>query len=269
MNVNEIIKKLEEKIKEQNRKDIISGYEEILSKNVEELSRNENFFNLPLNYIFSIISKVDFNLIEENSKIINITQNMIKNIINKHFEEKETILILQFLNTKTISFSFEEILSLLELIRNCPILVNFCRLYKEQYKEVDFDYEYELQQKNQEIEKLKQKIYKGFSPITEKPNDYEPDIFKACKEGKLTSVQWLIEKENKDAYKMVETSNHALKFYKDDTPIHIASQNDHLPIVQYLIEKPNVYKDFKGYEDKTPLHYACWNGHLPIVECLI
>ena len=42
---------------------------------------------------------------------------------------------------------------------------------------------------------------KEFLPIKEKPKDYEKDIFKACEEGKLTSVQWLIEQENVDKYK--------------------------------------------------------------------
>ena len=54
-----------------------------------------------------------------------------------------------------------------------------------------------------------------------------------------------------------------------DTPIHNASQNDHLSIVQYLIEKQNVDKGIKGNGEKTPLHYACEWDHLPIVEYLI
>ena len=131
--------------------------------------------------------------------------------------------------------------SMLELITNCPILFNFCNLYKERNKEVDIDYEYEIQKKYQnKIEKLKEEIRQLsgiFMPITEKPIDYETNIFKACKEGKLESIEWLIEKENEDKYKRVEKYNKELNFYKDDTPIHIALQNDHLPIVLYLIEK--------------------------------
>ena len=102
-----------------------------------------------------------------------------------------------------------------------------------------------------------------FSPIQEKPKDYEPDIFKACKEGKFSSVQWLLEKEhiNKNVIK---------DKYHNDEPIHIAAQNGHLPIVQYLIEKQKVDKDIKGgYWKETSLHYACENGRLPIVEYLI
>ena len=108
MSFKQIYQKLEDEIRGENRNELINEYETKLSKEIEELSKNENFFNLPLNNIFSVISKVDFNLIEENDKIIEITQNIIKNLVQKYFEEKETILILQNLNLKTISFSSHE-----------------------------------------------------------------------------------------------------------------------------------------------------------------
>ena len=267
MNAKQIVKKLEKEIKGKNRKDAIEILEEQLIKNVEKLSKNENFFNLPLNNILSVISKVDFNEIDE---ITEILHNIIKNIIKAHSKEKETILILQNLNITTISFSHEEIFSILELITNCPILVKYCNLYKEQNKEVDIDYEYEIQQKDKEIEKLRQQMSKKFMPITQKPIDYEPDIFVACQKGKLTSVRWLIEKEKEDKNKKIESNEDLEIFYmyfeEGDTPIHIASRSGHLQIVEYLIERQNVDTDIKGWCEKTPLHYACQEGHLSIVD---
>ena len=70
MNLNEFVKKLEEEIKGENKKDFINELESKLSENIEELSNNENFFNLPLNNIFSVISKVNFNEIEDDDKIL-------------------------------------------------------------------------------------------------------------------------------------------------------------------------------------------------------
>ena len=138
------------------------------------------------------------------------------------------------------------------------------------------NYEYEVKQKENKIEKLKQRIKEfqsqtkvDFQPITEKPKDFESDIFIACKEGKLTSVQWLIEKENVDKNKKVEVNDYNNDLWREDTPIHIASLNGDLPIVQYLIKKQNVDINIKGECGKTPLHYACENGHFPIVEYLI
>ena len=48
------------------------------------------------------------------------------------------------------------------------------------------------------MEKLKQQIPGSifdFKPITEKPEDFEPNILKACMLSKISSVQLLIEKE--------------------------------------------------------------------------
>ena len=48
MNVKEIVEKLEEEIKGETKIDLINEYEMKLSKEIKELSKNENFFNLPL-----------------------------------------------------------------------------------------------------------------------------------------------------------------------------------------------------------------------------
>ena len=52
---------------------------------------------------------------------------------------------------------------------------------------VDIDTDYLLEQKEKEIEELKQQIPKRtkplFEPITKKPEDFESDIFVAAKEG--------------------------------------------------------------------------------------
>ena len=263
MNVKEIVEKLEEEINGENKEEIIEESETKLSQKIEELSNNENFFHLPLKNIFSVISKFDFQEFSENEKIIETIRTIVKNIINNHYEEKETILILQYLNTKTISFSrYEEIISILEIITNCPILVDFCHLYEEQNKSVEVDYEYELEQKEKEIRKLQEKVNNLY---------IELDIFMACKEGNLKSVQLLIEKGlvDKNITVKKKEQNYDLKFYEEDTPIHIASKYGHLPIVEYLIEKQNVDIDINGFEGKTPLHYACEEGHLQVVEYLI
>ena len=61
MSVKQTVEKLKKEINERNRKDAIDNLEEMLSENVEELSKNEKFFYIPLKNIFSVISKVNFN----------------------------------------------------------------------------------------------------------------------------------------------------------------------------------------------------------------
>ena len=259
-----------------NRKDDIIDVNENLSKNINGLSKNQNFFHLPLKNIFSLMLKINFNFIDESDDRFEILLNIIQNIINAHYKEKETLLILQNIDISQLFLSFEKIISMNELFINCSILQHFCNLYNEKQQLPEIDYEYELRQKDKEIEKLKKQIKEfhsqtqiDFQPIAEKPKDFESDIFKACKEGKLTSVQWLIEKENVDKNKSVEKNDEDLDFCKNDTPIHIASKYGHLLIVQYLIEKQNVYIDIIGCCYIKPRHYACEEGHLPIAEYLI
>ena len=294
---NQNLQILSKEINGKNRQDVIEKYEQKLCKNIEILSTNENFFKLPLNNIFSIISQVDFNEIEEKDKLVEIIHNIIKNIIENHSEENETILILQKIDISKISFTYEELFSFLDLITNCPILVSFCNIFKENNKEVDLDYSYELERKNEEIEKLKQTIISNQEALNEfykaRPKDLEPNIFKACKEGKLSSVQWLIEKENvnKDLidsnnctpiliacqggqpeivdYLISKGANIEVKDKNGDSLIHFATIGGFLSIVQYLIEKQNINKEIKGKGGKTPLHYACEKGHLPIIEYLV
>ena len=337
--MNQIIQNLSNELKGMNRKEEINELENQLLVNIEELSKNINFFNLPLKSIFSIISKINFKSIAATCSIVKILQNFIYNTIKTHFEEKETLSILNYLNTETFSLSYDETISVLSLFTNCSFLVNFTNLYKELNPSAIIKYEYEIEQKESEIQKIQKQMdeinvlkttkaqqtidtnqqstndisglnhfspakidLSTFSPIREKPEDFEPNIFKACIQGKLTSVQWLVEKQGVNPKEKAKESDHKNKITKGITPfllavqngylplveylvnnrvdikqrdqagnypIHIAAQNGHLPVIQYLIEIQGVDKELRGEYSKTPLHFASEKGHLPVVEYLI
>ena len=277
MNTQQIAEKLKNEVNGENRSDVVDDLEGILSKNVEELTKNKFFFHLPLKNIFSIISKSHSNSIDENGDGFENLLNIIRGTINAHHNEKETLLILQNIDISQYSLLYERISSILELHTICPIFRQFSHLYKEKLQPPEKNYEFELHQKEKTIERLKlqkkdleSQTKMKFKPIKKKPKNFEPDIFIACKEGKFTSVQWLIEKENIDKNKRVEETDYNNGLYEGEAPIHIASKNGHLLIVQYLIDQQNVNIDIKGgYYEQTPLHYACEKGHLPIAEYLI
>ena len=264
MEKQESLKDLCLKIRENDLTEDNSTIEDQLIKNIEELSKIDEFYKLSLKQICSIISKVDFATIEDQDKSLNILQNIIKNTIKSHFEEKETILLLQNINFTSFSFSYEEINSLLELFTNCPILCQLTNLYNEKKQDVDVDYEYELQLKNKEIEKLNEKIQTGvfiFPEIKEEPSNLESDVFDACMEGNLESVRYLIETKNIDINKRDEENHHL---------IHIAVKYGFILILLYLVEKCGVDINIKGGKnDMMPIHYACKYNYLPIVEYLI
>ena len=119
------------------------------------------------------------------------------------------------------------------------------------------------------MEKLKEQIpgsFFDFKPITKKPEDFEPNILKACMLSKISSVQWLIEKEKID----VNIGND-----EDDVadgnvggPLLVACMFNQLQIAMYIINKgANIH--VKDDDNNTPLHWAAENGHINIVKFLI
>ena len=51
-------------------------------------------------------------------------------------------------------------------------------------------------------------------------------------------------------------------------PLHHASQNDHLDIIQYLIDTHHCDPSCADEDNDTPLHLASLYGHLPTVKYL-
>ena len=154
------------------------------------------------------------------------------------------------------------------------------------------------------IEKLFGTTVLSFPPITEKPKDFESDVFVACEKGKLDSVRYHFEvlhaaKEatctRSKAGKLGSVRNltalHIAVIYnqlnivrylcevqkvnteaKDDydrTPLNHAISNNHLEIVKYLCEDAHADKETQNQFSARPLHIACLYGYLPIVKYLI
>jgi ankyrin repeat protein len=86
------------------------------------------------------------------------------------------------------------------------------------------------------------------------------DIFEACEQGDLEKVK-----------KMV-TKTPSLVFMKEDrygwTPLHYASRDGHLAIVEFLVYKGAVVKAME-YLGFTPLLLACSSGKLTVVKFLV
>lgn len=58
--------------------------------------------------------------------------------------------------------------------------------------------------------------------------------------------------------------------YSQSTPIHMASANGHLEVLQYLLELRSSGEIINAVNDSgnTALHWACLNGHLEVVKLL-
>tara|TARA_A100001015_G_C15015666_1_gene725381 strand:+ start:42 stop:1628 length:1587 start_codon:yes stop_codon:yes gene_type:complete len=101
-------------------------------------------------------------------------------------------------------------------------------------------------------------------------NDGDTPINLACKLGFLNIVKLLMDKEVNMEYRDLMNRH----------PIHSASINGHVEIVDYLISKNTKFKDIKisdewfGDDSEetiyfSPLHFACFKGHIEVVKILV
>ena len=141
-NIDSYVESIKKELAEQNNDEIIQKNEELLSQNVEEISNSDSFFSLPIKNILSIISKIDFSLVENNVKCItDIIRSFIKNRSN---EEKEAIQLLNVINVDSINMQMQDIVSIFKLFPFSSLCSKLVQLYSNQQKDVEFDYEYEL-----------------------------------------------------------------------------------------------------------------------------
>ena len=276
MKEEEAVNHLKEEINGMKREDMINSYESLLGSYLQNISKMNLFFELPLENILSIIAKAD----KSDSISLNTLKDIISNTINAHKNEKETLFLLQNIENSTNYLSSEEMVSLFELFSNCPVLLNFSKTYREESQSPVVDVEFEIKQKDKEIENLQKRINllyalpqniatRNFEPINFPPRNLISNLYEACIKGDLRSVQWLIEKNGEnpnlpyDSYWPNEEDRNL-------SPIHIAAMSNQIIIIQYLIEFQNIDPNTPHIRNqKTPLHFACENGHLLIAEYLL
>ena len=267
----EAIDKLQQEIKGENRKEIIDSLEETIAEDIIKATKEKQFFSLPLNNILNNVSKTN---LSEQEDPISLIKTIITKTIKSRPKRRETLLLLSSIKTNDIELTVDQCVDILSLFKQCNIFIQLHKRFHENDKEVDVDIDYLIKQKEKEIKELKHKLRKKSKPLFEPipkiskiPEDFESDIFIATQEGKITSVQYLIEKEGIDINAQAEKI-YFVMIYKGSTPLHIACQYSHLPIVRYLIEiGANI--EAKDKYDKTPLHYACTTRHAPIIQYLV
>ena len=209
----------------------IANLENILSSNLKEYCTNPLFYSFPIKQIETIIEK---------SKINDIYT--ICNILSKASEYKieEAPLLLQCFNSQTITMDANT--KIITSLSKIPICMELKELKEN---DAQIDYFFEIKEKDKEIEELKKEI-KRYT----KPDDFVYDIFEATKNGKLSSVKYLIN---------VMKTDPNIKDKYGRTPLHIASTLD---IVKYLIEECKADPNIQNDNGETPLKLAK-NGDIP------
>lgn len=102
--------------------------------------------------------------------------------------------------------------------------------------------------------------------------DVLDDVLFAARAGELQELQELAKQLSVDQLLAVKDE------YSESTPLHMASANNHLDVVQWLLEQAQQASDpatalsqlvnAKNSSGNTPLNWASLNGHLEVVKVL-
>ena len=90
-------------------------------------------------------------------------------------------------------------------------------------------------------------------------SDLNEQLLVACQNGDFPQVKQLIEERHADPH---------CRDVDNSTPLHCASAEGHLQVVQYLI-KLNCDINCRDVDDSTSLHLAAYCGHLDVCHQLV
>ena len=233
---------LQKAISNNNDKQTINKIQALFSKHLLEVIDEESFYTLPINSIIAIIQNSSL-LFEDQQQGITKMTNIINKINKKHPNSAPLLLNICNFSKSTL----EECIQIVSSFINSPICVRLGQLFEEE------------QHKDKERKQEANRDNKAsLNEQEDKPKGFESDIFKACRDGKLTSVVYLKEKCSADVHGKDE---------KGFTPLHTASRAGHLAIVEYLVGHCADINEVND-EGRTLLSSATWNRHLAVVEYL-
>ena len=258
-NIKTIIQKLLIASKENRNSDEIQVFKNILSENIEESSKSSDFYNLPLEFLLEIIGQTHFSICNDYLAIMETLISKFSNLF-----PKQSALLLHYFSIDDLNITLNDCIKLFSFFTTSPLCVKLSTLYSEDISSPEYDYEYEIKQKDIMILNLQNEIKelknaKKFKPIIKKPDIFHGTIHAAANYAHIPSIQWLIEKEKVDINEQND---------KGETALYIASDDNCPYIVEYLLEhgaNPNIPNN----RDWTPLLKAIEHGYFDITKSLV
>ena len=271
-------------LKENTSIERIERCKEVIAENINNCIEAENFFDIPTKEIIEIIKMSE---IEEKELLLKVITKMNEN------KEDDAVLLLNIISLENPTL--DDCINIISLFKNSPILTQISELFKEEFNKIDIDYEYEIKISQNQIKILENQIesLQNQIEILKNPDDLQSDIWKASQEGKLASVQYLVEQckvdaTEKDTFGITPLSYasfmgqlrivkylfehcHAdveTKSNNGVSPINAASKNGQLEVVKYLYETCKANVETQDEYGRTPINNASINGHLEVVRYL-
>ena len=241
-----------------------SLHEEYLATNIDEAVLVKEFFDLPASSIQNIVKNGTFT---DYKNVITFVKEMYK---NKTAEE--SLNSLNYIHTD--EFSLNEYIEIIAQYESSEL----CKKISESSKS-GIDYKSEVDKLEKEIERLKKKAI-----MVGKPEGIEEDVYKAAKEGKISSLEYVMSKTKKDEKDEKETKT--TKPAESDTDygdccdcetcagttssmLKGASEAGQLETLKYLLEVCEMDDKETDTYGRNLLHAAARNGQAEIMEYLI
>ncbi|KAF9205759.1 hypothetical protein BGZ49_003560, partial [Haplosporangium sp. Z 27] len=111
-----------------------------------------------------------------------------------------------------------------------------------------------------------QQITQSLSTLSVQDTEHLEELIECARYGELEEIQAVVESSGPEKAKVL--LSHQGEYGK--TPLHMASANGHLDVVEYLISviSPEAV-NIQNEQGNTALHWAATNGHAKVVEALI
>ena len=260
--IESVVSKLLRELNNEKREEIILQYKEILIEEPELLPQSKSFCTLPISFIATFIKEINYEDIDNTAEYL---MDFVCSICNAHQNDPNLHIFLESIPSLDCLTS-EDITTILSQFKNIPICNQLGSIRMKMSTLPILDFEDQIKQRDNQIQEL-QKTIESLSlqlrqtiDDMEKPIDFEPDIFKACENGKLSSIQYLVHKEPGCELK---------RDSKGDLPLHTACRFNKLNIVMYFIQKMNMNIELTNNSGFTPLHCACFKNNLETIKFLV
>ena len=231
----------------------VKSNEKVILNKLREATKKDIFYTLPIKKICSILQQKD--LVEEVSDKPEIIYNIIDKVTEKYPEESG--LLLNVFQTEDWPLSLKECMEMMRHFTSCSLCIKIAELQEGEDNMIEIDWDYKIQEKDKEIEKLKAELAKKVSaPIKEEKQVEQHQVQRAA--PSLAPLD--------------KNPPPGLVPYSGPTDLHAAIRGGKLNDVRYYIEVNGVDKNTKSVGVRgglTPLETAVISGNMPIVRYFV
>ena len=154
MSIETQISNLKKALEEQSSENTINEIEDYISRNIAIASKQSLLYDLPINAICSIIQRSDFSEMKDSFEIIST---IITSAIKNHKDEA-ILLLNSFKKNNLPILQTNDCINILSHFNSSDICIELGELYNSDINMPERDWEYELNERNKQIEALQNEL---------------------------------------------------------------------------------------------------------------